>query len=69
MALIDYVQPLIGNVSSTSVILACTDLTPAFPEAGNKTLFYIEGLQFMDATSAHVAETLQAARRLTGESI
>lgn len=61
---LDFIKPMIGGPASTTVVLACTDLAPAFPEIGNRALFSADGYQFLDATSAHVSAILQAAHRI-----
>jgi aspartate racemase len=62
--LVSYVQNLTKNTGSTLTLLACTDLTPAFPEVGDKALFEAEGFRFLDATCAHVTAILEAAEQL-----
>ena len=59
-ALIDYVNSLTAGIDDVLVLLACTDLTPAFPEAGGQALFHAGGYQVVDATAAHVDAIMQA---------
>lgn len=59
--LFDYIQPLIGDLSSTLVLLACTDLAPAFPEINDTAIFDAGGFRFLDSTGAHVTAILEAA--------
>lgn len=62
--LIRFVQSLARNTGSTLTLLACTDLTPAFPEVGDEALFEADGFRFLDATCAHVTAILEAAEQL-----
>lgn len=67
--LLRFVQTLTANTGSTLTLLACTDLTPAFPEVGDEALFQAEGLRFLDATSAHVTSILEVAAQLKPRTI
>jgi aspartate racemase len=59
--LIDYVNSLTAGADDVLVLLACTDLNPAFPDAGGQTLFCADGHQFLDATAAHIDAIMQVA--------
>jgi len=59
--LLEFIRPLISKPASTLVMLACTDLAPAFPEIGDTARFDADGFQFLDLTSAHVTAILGAA--------
>jgi hypothetical protein len=52
------------GTGSTLTLLACTDLSPAFPEVDDKALFMAEGFRFLDATCAHVSAILETAEQL-----
>ncbi|WP_158263651.1 aspartate/glutamate racemase family protein [Aliiruegeria haliotis] len=59
--LLRFVRSLTSECGPTLTILACTDLTPAFPEIGETALFAAGGIRFLDATHAHVGAILDAA--------
>ncbi|HSF92703.1 MAG TPA: aspartate/glutamate racemase family protein, partial [Paracoccaceae bacterium] len=63
-ALLEYVEPRVQDPASTVIILACTDIGPAFPEIGNGITFDASGYRFLDTTSTHVAAILRAAEQL-----
>lgn len=60
-SLIAFIRSIVGDQSGVLVILACTDLTPAFPENAGRARFTADGFDFLDATAAHVAAILKAA--------
>ncbi|MDA8747261.1 aspartate/glutamate racemase family protein [Litoreibacter sp.] len=45
----------------TSILLACTDFSAAFPECATGTVFSVDGMTFIDAGSAHVQSILDQA--------
>jgi aspartate racemase len=59
-ALIEYARSIAPNPDDVLFILACTDLTPAFPETIGQALFVSDGIQFLDTTAAHVDAILRA---------
>jgi aspartate racemase len=60
-AMMGYVKSCAPRSDDVLVLLACTDLTPAFPEAQGNALFKADGYRFLDATTAHVDAILQFA--------
>jgi len=61
-ALIGYVRSIVTEPDDVLFVLACTDLTPAFPENVGQTLFSSSGIQFLDTTAAHVDAVLRASQ-------
>jgi aspartate racemase len=59
-ALIRYVREFYGGNEDLLCILACTDLAPAFPDTTGQTVFAADGINFFDATAAHVDAILAA---------
>lgn len=62
-ALTDYVRSITAGVDDVLVLLACTDLSPAFPEADGQHQFAADGYQFMDVTAAHIDAIMQFAEK------
>lgn len=60
-SLITFVKSIVRESRDALIILACTDLTPAFPESAGRARFTAEGFDFLDATAAHVEAILKAA--------
>ncbi|MFY2823360.1 aspartate/glutamate racemase family protein [Ruegeria sp. MALMAid1280] len=60
-SLIAFIRSIVADQRSVLIILACTDLTPAFPESVGQARFTANGFDFLDATAAHVAAILKAA--------
>ncbi len=60
-SLITFVKSIVRDSRDVLIILACTDLTPAFPESAGQAKFTAEGFDFLDATAAHVEAILKAA--------
>lgn len=60
-SLIAFIRSIVGGQGGVLIILACTDLTPAFPESTGQVKFTADGFDFLDATAAHVAAILNAA--------
>ena len=63
MALINYVQSLVADPDYVLFVLACTDLTPAFPDKVGQLKFSSDGFDFLDTTAAHVSAVLHASQR------
>jgi len=61
-ALIGYVRSIIADPDDVLFVLACTDLTPAFPENVGQALFFSSGIKFLDTTAAHVDAILRASK-------
>jgi len=61
-AMPEFLQPIVSDAASTIILLACTDLAPAFPEIGDEALFEADGYHFLDVTSAHVSAILRSAQ-------
>jgi len=60
-SLIAFISSIVDDQSVVLIILACTDLSPAFPESAGQAKFTAEGFDFLDATAAHVEKILKAA--------
>lgn len=60
-SLITFVKSIVREPRDVLIVLACTDLTPAFPESAGQARFAAEGFDFLDATAAHVEAILKAA--------
>lgn len=58
---LDYCRERITHPGDTIVILGCTDLAPAFPDAGGRVVFETGDMTFLDTTQAHVNAILRAA--------
>lgn len=61
-SLIAFIRSIVGDRSGVLIILACTDLTPAFPESADQSRFTADGFDFLDTTAAHVEAILKAAK-------
>lgn len=61
-ALIEYVRSIVTDPDNVLFVLACTDLTPAFPENVGQALFSSSGIRFLDTTAAHVDAILRASQ-------
>ena len=66
-ALIRYVREFFGGNEDLLCILACTDLAPAFPDTTGRTVFAADGINFFDATAAHVDAILAATSAKSGQ--
>ncbi|MBF9057953.1 Asp/Glu racemase [Rhodobacterales bacterium HKCCSP123] len=63
-ALLEYIEPRVHDPDSMVIVLACTDIGPAFPEIEESVIFEASGYRFLDTTSAHIAAILRAAEQL-----
>lgn len=61
-ALLEYVRSIVTDLDDVLFVLACTDLTPAFPENAGQALFSSNGIWFLDTTAAHVDAVLRASQ-------
>lgn len=67
-ALIRYVREFFGGNEDLLCILACTDLAPAFPDTTGQIVFAADGINFFDATAAHVEAILAATSAKSDET-
>jgi aspartate racemase len=67
-ALIRYIRSAFGGTEELLCILACTDLAPAFPDKSGQVVFEADGINFCDATAAHVDAILAAAHGNSDQS-
>lgn len=58
---LNYCRERLETSDDTVIILGCTDLAPAFPDAGAQVVFREEELMLLDTTMAHVRSILDAA--------
>lgn len=59
--LLAFCHRIMPQTTKTAIILACTDLSAAFPEFAQDAVFELEGLTFVDAGTAHIQAIYKAA--------